>query len=538
MKGSLRQSMTWLHTWSSITAGWILFAIFFTGTLAFFRAEITHWMQPELHVSTPSENSAEVGYQYLLNKAPDAKEWSISLPTERSETVSVSWRYGNERGREQLFAQRSQLDASTGEDLAPRDTAGGNFLYRFHFELYAMPRWLGETLVGIVSMMMLIGIVSGVIMHRKIFADFFMFRPKKKLLSWIDGHVLASVLALPFHLMITFSGLLLLGGTLLPWNGNGGGHGGPPEGGAPQERGGRPAEVVNAEPIAPHINHSALLAPIMAKASAHWGVPVDRITIKNPGKENTTFTVSGANRVELSAGRGGNSGLVFNASGERISEDPASTAPNTTQAVYNYMDMLHQARFADSVTRWLLFFAGILGTLMVGTGSILWVEKRAKKQMGLKGFELVRGTNIGAIAGLMVATGAYFWSNRLIPADMAMRSDWEVRVFFIAWLACVIAGLLRRDRMGWLWQTAAAAALFSLLPVLDVVTSPVGVPDALRMVFDVACILIGILCWYAVVKLKNGGKPKRRSAAANRKPDADNMKPVRPRGRTKTEQPA
>ena len=74
------------------------------------------------------------------------------------------------------------------------------------------------------------------------------------------------------------------------------------------------------------------------------------------------------------------------------------------------------------------FFAGILGTLMVGTGSILWVEKRAKKQMGLKGFELVRGTNIGAIAGLMVATGAYFWSNRLIPADMAMRSDWEVRV--------------------------------------------------------------------------------------------------------------
>ena len=108
------------------------------------------------------------------------------------------------------------LNPSTGEEIKVRETAGGNFLYRFHFELYGIDRTIGRWIVGVVSMMMFVAIISGVIMHRKIFADFFMFRPKKKLLSWIDGHAISAVLALPFHIMITFSGLILLGATLLP----------------------------------------------------------------------------------------------------------------------------------------------------------------------------------------------------------------------------------------------------------------------------------------------------------------------------------
>ena len=46
---SLRQSMAWLHTWSGLLLGWLLYAVFFTGTLSFFRDEINDWMRPELH---------------------------------------------------------------------------------------------------------------------------------------------------------------------------------------------------------------------------------------------------------------------------------------------------------------------------------------------------------------------------------------------------------------------------------------------------------------------------------------------------------
>lgn len=34
---SPRQSMSWLHTWASLILGWLLYAIFVTGTLSFFK---------------------------------------------------------------------------------------------------------------------------------------------------------------------------------------------------------------------------------------------------------------------------------------------------------------------------------------------------------------------------------------------------------------------------------------------------------------------------------------------------------------------
>ena len=45
---SFRQSMGWLHRWAGLLLGWLLFAIFLTGTLTVFDKEITWWMQPEL----------------------------------------------------------------------------------------------------------------------------------------------------------------------------------------------------------------------------------------------------------------------------------------------------------------------------------------------------------------------------------------------------------------------------------------------------------------------------------------------------------
>ena len=41
---TLRQSMAWIHGWLGLLAGWILFAMFLTGTASYFRPEITQWM--------------------------------------------------------------------------------------------------------------------------------------------------------------------------------------------------------------------------------------------------------------------------------------------------------------------------------------------------------------------------------------------------------------------------------------------------------------------------------------------------------------
>jgi uncharacterized iron-regulated membrane protein len=187
MKGGVRQSMSWLHGWSGLLLGWLLFAIFVTGTIAYFRQEVTLWMQPELHGSVPSPRAAEIGLAKLAEVAPQASSWTVNLPSDRSDTVRISWRNedesrrGGERGRAERRERGSEsqpraaqgqrgrnaperqrgggrggrerngltLDATTGEVLKPRETAGGNFLYRFHFELYALPRDWARWIVGI-----------------------------------------------------------------------------------------------------------------------------------------------------------------------------------------------------------------------------------------------------------------------------------------------------------------------------------------------------------------------------------------------------
>src|SRR3546814_12943346 len=73
-----------------------------------------------------------------------------------------------------------------------------------------MPVVWGRWLAGVAAMFMLVAIVSGVITHKKIFVDFFTFRWGKGQRSWLDAHNALSVFGLPFHLMITYTGLVTL----------------------------------------------------------------------------------------------------------------------------------------------------------------------------------------------------------------------------------------------------------------------------------------------------------------------------------------
>src|SRR5690606_2914241 len=88
---SFRQSNAWLHTWIGLLPGWLLYAVFFTGTLSFFQDEITFWMKPELHASQPQPDTAQRAVEALHALAPDAALWQINLPTERYPVVNVRW---------------------------------------------------------------------------------------------------------------------------------------------------------------------------------------------------------------------------------------------------------------------------------------------------------------------------------------------------------------------------------------------------------------------------------------------------------------
>jgi len=205
MNKSLRQSMTWLHTWSGLVVGWVLYFIFVTGTVGYFYVEIDRWMRPELPLAVASaslEQSAEKADLFLREEAADAGYWRVNLPVGRqSQQLDVAWGSGDSAYVGQA-GQRTYVPAQGvfTEPITPRATQGGYGLYRMHWKLHYLPQMLGVFVVGFCTMMLLVALITGVIAHKRIFADFFTFRPGKGQRSWLDFHNLMGVLSLPFML--------------------------------------------------------------------------------------------------------------------------------------------------------------------------------------------------------------------------------------------------------------------------------------------------------------------------------------------------
>ena len=473
--------MSWVHTWSGLLLGWLLYAVFFTGTLSYFRDEIDDWMRPELHQSVADANTAERGLEALTKIAPNATTWTLNLPSARQTALEATWREpGAAAGRAGI--KRAELDAATGEQLSPRETRGGSFLYRFHFELYAMPRIWGRWIVGVATMLMFVAIISGVITHKKIFTDFFTFRPRKGQRSWLDAHNATAVLALPFHIVITFSGLLLLMNMLMPWGVNAaydgntqayftemrGGRQAAPPGNAGERQGGRKSQET------PDPASMAPIAPMLAQAQQLWPERgVGSITVNAPGTSKATFELRERGGSSL-INRGASKTMSFDGVSGELKSSPPAQDVSWVRATNNVFTSVHLGRFAEPALRWLLFLSGVVGTIMAGTGMVLWVVKRLPERRKLGrtpfGHRFVEVLNVGSIAGLSVATAAYFWLNRLIPAELAGRADWEIRGFFIVWLLCALHPLVRSHRNAWRDQLALATILFALLPVLNPLT--------------------------------------------------------------------
>lgn len=470
MKASLRQSMTWLHTWSGLVVGWVLYFIFVTGTVGYFYVEIDRWMRPELPLavaSAPLEQSAAKADLFLRGEAADAGYWRVNLPVGRqSQQLDVAWGSGDS-AYVGLAGQRTYVPTQGvfTEPITPRATEGGYGLYRMHWKLHYLPQMLGVFIVGFCTMMLLVALITGVIAHKRIFADFFTFRPGKGQRSWLDFHNLMGVLSLPFLVMITYSGLIFYTVTYVP-------------SGLDAAFGEDHSAYWSR--IEPDLNIAApgvpaAMAPLQAfvqRAKDEWtGQPPDVLVVMNPLRDN-------ARVVAFHSG----SGTLFRDVGERLIFDGANgvllsretAAASGPHAVYSVLLGLHEGVFADTVLRWFYFVSGLLGCALIGTGLVLWSVKRSARRRVNEspfGHRFVECLNIGTIAGLPLGVAAYFWANRLIPAEFADRSAFEFHALFAGWGLLLLYAALRPARRAWPETLAVTAAAIGLLPLINLMTT-------------------------------------------------------------------
>ena len=477
----LRPAMGWLHRWSGLLVGWVLFFTFLTGSTGYFDTEIDRWMQPERPLRQEVVSVADIASRslaYLMQTAPRAERWIIAFPGTRSYGLRLFWQ--NPPGEDNGSVS---LDPATGVPIVYRDTGGGQLLYRMHWQLHYLPRLAGEWIVIICALVMLAAIISGVITHKRIFRDFFTFRPRKGQRSWLDAHNLLGVAALPFHIMITYSGLLFYGYLYM----------------APviaatygEERATYFAELFGRSDLPDRSGRAAALVPVvpLLQQDATAAHPIQFIIIYNPGDANARIVVQGGpftpTRSYTELTFDGITGDLLHASGPR-------SAP---LAVRDTLINLHEGLFAGPGLRWLYFLSGLAGTAMIGGGLVLWAVKR--RERGGAGLWLVEGLNLGTIIGLPTAIAAYFWANRLIPVGIEGRAAWEAHSLFITWALMLLHAFLRPGRRGWREQLCLAAAAFGLLPLLNALTTdrhlgitlPAGVWELAG--FDLTMLAIGL----------------------------------------------
>ncbi|OBV40037.1 PepSY-associated TM helix domain-containing protein [Janthinobacterium psychrotolerans] len=509
MKDGLRQSMAWLHTWVGLTCGWLLCAIFFTGTLSVFREPITRWMAaPPVLAGTMSDAVAgtplalDAAVRHLSTTAPKASFWRLELPAQPGDALALAWRNGKS-------SQQAALHPATGELLpAPwgRKTEGGRHFMSFHYTLHGGTA--GYWLVGWIAMCALAALVSGVIVHRRIFADFFTFRPRKGQRSWLDAHNASAVFTLPFSLMIVYTGVAFFHTSYMPWPLQTAYGGDDPYAGYQQELAhGAAAPIVRKRsgtpaPLLP-------LAPMLASAEQLLGKPATMVLVQQPGDSQATVRVfaneeAGSHTTTIVPAQGlvifdGVTGAVLQVT------RPEPPATLSTGQVHHVIEALHLARFGGWPMKCLYFISGLLGTVMVATGANLFMVKRRRKSelefgAATAGFyRVVEAFSVASMAGICIASIGYLWINRLLPAELAQRDTWEIRAFLWLWGATLLHALARPPGRAWVEQFAFAALLCLALPLLNQCTTGQQLwryamaGDAMRAGVELTALALGVV---------------------------------------------
>lgn len=504
-----RDSMGWFHTWAGVATSCFLFMIFWMGSLAVFDREIDQWMKPEMRVdaSTNEFSFDQVFKQLREGDAKDATRIFVRAPSERDPLVFTF--HATADGE---FVRQYRYP-TTGDTVELTDShAGTGFFYPFHYSLH-IPAGLGYWVVGFCAMAMLTLMVSGIFIHRKIIKDFFTFRPDKALRrSTLDLHNLSSLVALPLHILFPLTGLMIFFSIYFPWSSNV-----VFDGDVKQ----RSSEVF----AIPVVERSGGAAPesidvdqLVRQVEARWqarggqnGAKADAVRLELADDANAYLMVRevfSSRAVSMNK----NITAVSAVSGEVLNDVAAGPAKST----YAWLAGAHFIQFDSWALRWLYFVGGLLGSLMIASGLMFWIQARIKKGVvDPRSVRVVRGLAVGSVSGLILASGAYLVTNRIIPSGSEGfgmgRATFEVLFFYLVWIASFIHAAVR-GKHAWREQCRMIALVAIIAVVLNWITTGdhpiVAFRSGLTQIWSMdLTILVGAaIAWFAASKLKARGE--------------------------------
>lgn len=354
-----------LHSWAGIVTGALMFVVCFSGAIVVFKHEIDLWANPALRIAPLSGAPASIDrvLEGVARRYPGSTPQSISVPTAASPGFFVFIRDAG--------GQRAKIAAQggSGEVIGPVDSELGQFIRSLHVFLFFGPRWI----VGALGVVMLVLIGTGFLIHRKILKELFTQRWDRSLrVLTSDFHKCLGVWGLAFHVVIAFTGAWL---GLAPLFERAAGF----VAGAPAESRRPPAK-------APPAAMASLDAMREAAHAALPGFQPRYGSLRNWGRADATVVFTGNLAGHL-------------ASTANVTLDGADGAVRSvwdprTRGFWSQfnglMEPLHFGDFGGLGLKWLYFLLGLSPAILSLTGTILWIDRRRRREGGAGAMEPLR----------------------------------------------------------------------------------------------------------------------------------------------------
>ncbi|MGW7772753.1 PepSY-associated TM helix domain-containing protein [Pseudomonas machongensis] len=356
-----------VHSWLALPIWFFVLIVCFTGMLAVVSQEIVWLANPDVRASQPDDNAERLSFQQVLsalNKAepdmavrfisqPDgshfALEAAVTYPDGTSPTLYVNPYTGAIQGKTPDFNFQAFTRALHGWWLVP-------FTNGYSWGWY---------LVSLLGLPMLASLVTGLVVYKKFWRGF--FKPVRtqhgSRIFWGDLHRLAGVWSIWFIAVISITGTWFLIQAILGDN----------------------HVTISTEPIVPVIAREQV-------PQSPDGNPVPRIDLDEaariaqeaiPGLDISFITLPATAYSHISMGGRGWYPLMFqtaevNPYTRNVDSQFLLGDRSTLEFVTESMRPLHTGDFGGLPIKLIWFFFGLVLTLMVLSGLLIWTKRTAQ----------------------------------------------------------------------------------------------------------------------------------------------------------------
>jgi uncharacterized iron-regulated membrane protein len=497
--------VTAIHGWSAVALGLLLYVVVATGAVAVFAEEIGRWSAGGVRNAAPLTQPIDATVRRLARQVDPEHREDVSIWGGEGRDLVLFFHthaVNPESGELEDKGTMFRADAVTGkaidrhdgfvwdEPAAWEDSALRRFLVDLHVQLYLPSPW-GLILTGILGLMMMAAVVSGVLMHRHVIRDLFVAeRHGGRLVGARDRHALASSWSIPFAFLLAFTGSFYsFAGTVgFPIVASVA-FGGDEE--AMSETMFEPPVPENATPSTLG-NLNAMVSDSVARAGseatfveiAHFGRADARVTVwHDPGDGGMLYPV---NRYD------GRTGIWLGA------PDPLGTAPSVGGTLYGLMAPLHFGHFAGLLSKVVWGALGVAMCVVILSGFRLWVRRREADPRWRRFGQAVQIVGYGLPIGMLVSGFAYFLSRPALDPFL-----WTPLGFVLGAAGAIALGVVvpEERRYGTLAQRLLAT-LCLLLPVLRLASGGMDWATALLhgqtdiVTVDLLLLVAGASLWW------------------------------------------